>query len=208
MTSASAVARSFWRALVGTAAAIFLTAPQAFSFQLTFDGLQNGEPIDNYYDGGRGGFGSGPGPSDGITFTSNSLAEIIGLPPFPAGPVGNPVALFTGTGDYMNVPAGFDTSLSFYYYGTAPGSVTVFSGLNGTGRALLTVTLPPDATFLGAGGFFSGVAKSVDFSSATNDIYFDNVTSGAVVLPEPASLTLLGAGLLAMAAWLRRKKRS
>jgi hypothetical protein len=198
--------------LAGAASAV-LISPQAFAtatpFSLTFQGLQNSEPIVDYYDGGLGGFGSGPGPNYGVIFTSNSLAENISSPPFPPPvPPGNPVAFFTGTGDYMNVPGGFDTSLSFYYFGTSSGSVTVFSGLNGTGNSLLTLTLPPDSIFSPAGGFFSGTAESVDFSGSANNIYFDNITSaGSLVVPEPATLTVFGAGVLWMTAWARRSRR-
>src|SRR5581483_5833459 len=64
------------KVLGGTAAAaaLMIAAQSHAAIVLDFQGLQNNEPIDNFYDGGLGGFGSGPGPNDGISFTSNSLA--------------------------------------------------------------------------------------------------------------------------------------
>jgi hypothetical protein len=57
--------------------AILLPLPaQAGVVGLDFEGLQDLEPINNFYNGGRGGFGSGPGPSFGIVFSSTSLAVI------------------------------------------------------------------------------------------------------------------------------------
>ena len=210
--STTSAARSFRGTLLGGAAWVALMVPQAHATTLTFEGLQNGEAIDNYYDSGFGGSGSGPGPNYGITFTPNSLARNINSPtPVPPG---NTVAFFIGAGDYMNKAAGFGTSLSFYYYnpGTAPGTVTVYSGLNGTGNALLTLTLSPDFGFDAAGDFFPGTAESVDFSGSANNIYFDNVTFdiNALVVPEPTTLTLLAAGLLGVTAlfsqrWLARR---
>jgi hypothetical protein len=208
----SSLARSFRGMVFGGAASVGLMASPGSATTLTFEGLKNGEPIDNYYDSGSGGSGSGPGPNYGVTFTSNSLAFISksagGTGNFVnSPPPGNTAALFTGSGDYMNVPAGFMTSLSFYYDGAQSGSVTVYSGLDGAGSPLLNLTLLPDTSFAAAGGFFSGTAESVDFSGSVNEIYFDNVTfgTGELVVPEPASLMLLGAGLLGMMAWLSPK---
>src|SRR4051812_24420823 len=82
--------RRFLLALVmalGTA-----TAAHAAVVVLTFEGLQNLEPIENYYNGGLGGLGSGPGPNYGITFTSDSLAII--------------AASAGGSGNFSNNPSG------------------------------------------------------------------------------------------------------
>lgn len=149
----SSLARSFRGMVFGGAASVGLMASPGSATTLTFEGLKNGEPIDNYYDSGSGGSGSGPGPNYGVTFTSNSLAFISksagGTGNFVnSPPPGNTAALFTGSGDYMNVPAGFMTSLSFYYDGAQSGSVTVYSGLDGAGSPLLNLTLLPDTSFL------------------------------------------------------------
>ena len=41
---------------------------------LTFEGLKNYEEVENYYNGGKGSKGSGPGTNYGVTFSSNALA--------------------------------------------------------------------------------------------------------------------------------------
>jgi len=43
---------------------------------LTFEGFGDQEEIRDYYNGGVGSLGSGPGPSYGISFSSNALAII------------------------------------------------------------------------------------------------------------------------------------
>ena len=158
--STTSAARSFRGTLLGGAACVALMAPQAHATTLTFEGLQNGEATDDIIDNsGFGGSGSGPGPNYGITFTPNSLARNISSPtPVPPG---NTVAFFIGAGDYMNKPTGFGTSLSFYYYnpGTAPGTVTVYSGLNGTGNCAADTHPSPDSGFDAAGDFFPGTAE-------------------------------------------------
>ena len=114
---------------------------------LTFEGLQNQEPILNYYNAGLGGFGSGPGPAWGIIFGAESLALIDaddgGDGNFANEPSPKTTAYFlTGPGVVMNVPAGFDTGFSFFYASvTYSGSVDVWDGLDATGNLLASIRL-------------------------------------------------------------------
>ena len=41
--------------------ALAVASAQANTVVLSFEGLQNLEPVNNFYNGGTGGFGSGPG---------------------------------------------------------------------------------------------------------------------------------------------------
>jgi hypothetical protein len=195
---------------------------------LTFEGLQNNEPIDNYYNGGLGGDGSGPGPNDGITFTPDSFALISeldgGTGNFQNNPSGITSAYFLqGAGDVMNVAGGFTTGFSFYY--AAPffsGDVQVYSGPNGTGTLLQDLPLavtPTDTTlptqyntWVPIGVTFAGTAESAVFTGTANYIAFDDITLGSATpgnpsTPEPTSIvtwSLLG---LCAGAYRWRSKR-
>jgi PEP-CTERM motif len=204
---------------------------QASIITLTFEGLQDEESISNFYNGGTGGSGSGPGPNFGITFSPNSLAIIQnnqgGTGNFGGEPSPNTVAFFLSggpngaLGDVMNVAAGFTTGFSFFYSAANdPGSVNVWSGLNATGTLLATISLPVTANdgggcptnpganfcpFVADGVTFNGTAMSVDFGGTANQIGFDNITLGSSTptgsAPEPSTLLTLGGGLVLFAAF-------
>jgi hypothetical protein len=196
----------FKRALLAaTASAALLSAAEAHAsiITLTFEGLQNKEDILNFYAGGKGSLLSGPGPSDGITFSNNALTLIShaagGTGNFSNAPSGVTANYFlTGTSETMN-STGF-TSLSFDYssdsvnVGGVIPVATVYSGMNGTGSVLASLTLPDTGNNGPTNGFFnkwilenmtfSGTAESVVFAGHNNDIGFDNITVSAV--PAPA----------------------
>ena len=186
---------------------------------LTFEGLQDAEHVNAFYNGGTGSLGSGPGTNFGIQF-SNAVAFIDsdagGTGNFGGEPSPSTAITFLGaSATTMNVAAGFDIGFSFFYSAiAAPGVVRVWSDLDGTGTLLVELDLAltpfqgaPDPTgafspFLPFGVAFDGIAHSVDFSGSANQIGFDNITLGserpigaAQAIPEPGSLLLLAAGL-------------
>ncbi|MCH8345573.1 MAG: hypothetical protein IIC87_01440 [Chloroflexi bacterium] len=164
---------------------------------LDFEGLGNLERILNFYDGGFGGFGSGPGPDYGISFGPDALALIDadagGSGNFANEPSANTIAFFlTGPGVVMNVKNGFTDGFSFYYTSARVGTVTVYDGPNGTGNVLATVPVEkqyntcgaPDPTgafscWTAVGVTFSGTAFSVNFGGAWNQTGFDDITLGS-----------------------------
>jgi len=210
--------------------AVCSTAAFAGPVVLNMSGLGDEEAILNYFNGGYGGNGSGPGPADGIVFSSNSLAIISesqgGSGNFDNNPSGGPIAFFlSGSADTMDVAAGFNTGFSFYYSTIETGSVTVWSGLDGTGTLLATINLAANTPGAGCpagdpytycdwtevGVAFAGTAESVNFGGAANYIGFDDITigsqtaGGGPTIPEPSSLFLLGSGLIGFAGTLRSK---
>lgn len=202
---------------------------------LNFAGLNGNseEGPANYYNGGTGSLGSGPGPNYGITFGADAIS-CSGQPggscntaAIPGGPGAQIVFFVAGTGDLMNVAGGFDTGFSFYY--SSPfdtGTVDVYSGVNGTGTLLASINLPltPDGSgtagcdaepycpYEAIGVSFSGTAESVNFSGVANQIGFADITLGSQTaggggdVPEPGDLALFGFGLLAIGLGLARRR--
>jgi hypothetical protein len=154
----------------------------------------------NYYDGGTGSLGSGPGPNYGITFGADAIT-CSGQPGgtcntamIPGGAGANTLFFLNGSGDVMNKASGFTTGFSFYYSAASvPGVVDVYSGLNGTGSLLAQINLPVTGSGSGTSGCygtdycpytaigvtFAGTAESVNFSGTANYIGFADITLGS-----------------------------
>jgi hypothetical protein len=116
---------------------------------VTFGGLKNLEFINQYYDGGNGSLGSGPGPNFGLQFTANAQTIVSaskgGSGNFINNPGGSPVMFFqTGNTVTMTATNGVQTAVLFYYSALQTGSATFYAGPNGTGAILASVTLPPN----------------------------------------------------------------
>ena len=192
--------RFFFLSMLGALIPLTITSARADVFTLDFGGLQNGEEVLSYYDAGFGSLGSGPGPDYGITFTPSFLA-IFAVPPYGPDRVGE----LNGPSAVMDVEGGFTNLLSFYYQASDnSGLVTIWSGFDGTGSMLASFSLPAMAIWTPAGASFSGTAMSVLFTG-TPGIRLDDITNAGFVIPEPASLLLLGTGFVAGATVLRRR---
>jgi hypothetical protein len=116
---------------------------------VTFGHLKNLEFIDQFYNGGMGSLGSGPGPNYGLEFTSNAQAIVSaskgGSGNFINNPGGYPVMFFqTGQNIVVTPTNGVQTALWFYYSALQPGAFTVYSGPNATGNILASITLTPN----------------------------------------------------------------
>ncbi len=189
-----AIAATVFLSLTGVhvASASFIT--------LDFNSLQVGEAVLGYYDGGFGSLGSGPGPNDGITFTSDFVTEEGGI-----GASFQSEQLF-GTSGVMDVVPPFSGLFSFYYFNTgADGSVNLFSGPDGSGSLLETIDLPPSVGFTATGVTRPEPFESAVFTGDGGALVFDNITFGLQVVPEPSSWWLLCTVLVAMYLGWRKK---
>ncbi|WP_425092655.1 VPLPA-CTERM sorting domain-containing protein [Tropicimonas sp. S265A] len=224
---------SFLSAAALCAAALALPA-HANTITLDFEGLGvkqsvNGaeaiiEGVGDFYNGGLGADGSGPGVDFGVTFSDNALAiqdaDVDPSLPFNSGnfggePTPDTVLFFlTGSAATISFASGFDTGFSFFYSSiNFTGSIDVYSEVDATGTLLASLQLPttpfngaPDPTgqfspFVPIGVSFDGIAKSIDFGGTINQIGFDNITFGSATpgdvgtVPGGTSVIPLPAGM-------------
>jgi len=214
-----------------TAAAITLAGvgmASASTTVLSFEGLQDNEAIEEFYNGGTGSLGSS-GPDVGVSFAPNALALIDsdagGGGNFANEPTPDTIMFFlSGGSTVMNVADGFETGFSFFYTSTNnPGSVSVYDQVDAGGNLLGTLDLEalgsagdgdPTGTFdtwAQVGLDFAGTARSVDFAGSADQIGFDQITFGSSTpdpgvppIPVPAGLPLLVGGLAALGLIRRR----
>ena len=198
-------------AMVSLLTTIPAFANSAITF--TFSTLNNGEQALSYFTGGYGGMGSGPGPNCLINFSPNAV--VLGAAK------GN---LLSGNGTIvMNVHTEFANSIKLSYVTLAPEVVNVWSGYNGSGFLLATMTLMPNGScgsltrcsWRSTGEAFGGTAASVSFSGAGGEFGIGSIelggryagTSGAMAAPEPSSIVLLPTGLAGLIwIYIRRRK--
>lgn len=206
------------------AIALFGIQPAAATVNvINFDGLNGSvyETVLDYYNGGFGGAGSGPGPNYGVSFSSNAIVGCEQGTPCadtaaanaPSSP--NIMFFLSGPAATMDVAGGFTTGFSFYYsmqVGTT-GFVNVWSGLDGTGSLLASFALNPTpnpyTVFVPIGVSFAGTAESIEFGGVANFVAFDDVTFGSSTpggIPEPAEWALMLTGLAAAGGALRRRR--
>lgn len=156
--------------------------------------------------------------ADAVGLVNDGLGNGANGEYFTHAPSATGVLLGAGTDASINVGTGFVNSLSFFYSSSAAATdaVQIWSGLNGTGNLLASISLGANATsgcadsdfchFDQLVANFSGVARSVTFSPAYTAA-FDNVAlSATAAVPEPATSVALLVGLGALGLVARRRR--
>lgn len=191
-------------------AACLISAGPASAALVTidFESAPSFASIGNFY----GGLGVSFGP-DAQAVQNDALGPYFSHAPSPIG-----VMTTVGTDAAMNVASGFNGMASLYYSSTDAATVSIWSGLNGTGSVLGAFNLTNNAQgngcadspycnwSLSAFDLGSNVAKSITFGNAANIAGFDNVSVNEV--PLPAALPLLAFGLAGMGTLSRRRKQA
>lgn len=163
---------------------------------VNFGRLKDLEFVNQFYNGGTGSLGSGPGPNYGLTFTSNAQVIISASKGGSGGFINNPghypVVFFqTGSAATMTATNGMQKAIWFYYSALQQGLVTVYSGPNATGNILASITLPPNNS--GCTGYklcvwspvgipLSTTANSISFSGVPDYLAIDTIHLGSTLL--------------------------
>lgn len=179
------------------------TPALATTINIDFETAPSFAPVDAVYAG------------QGVTFRPDALGlqnDILG-PYFSNAPSPLGVMFAAGPDSAMNVDRGF-LEISLFYSASQAGSdaVQVWSGLDGTGSLLASLSLANNAqadgctdsaycNFNRLGANLSARAFSVTFGGAANVAVFDNVS---LTVPEPTSTLLVALGLAGV-AFVRRR---
>ena len=178
--------------------------PATAATTVTFEGLADRVLVNNYYNGGTASNGTS-GTNLGVAFAN--------FESFAGG--GNPastIAYNSVATASSNFAAGF-TTLNFLYGFFSSGTVSVFSGLNGTGTLLGTKTYSSNIAstsdvFSSGSVAFAGTAQSFILAGTTNNNALDNITFNAGAVPETATWGMMIAGFGMMGAAMRTRRRS
>ncbi|HZV67582.1 MAG TPA: PEP-CTERM sorting domain-containing protein [Telluria sp.] len=167
---------------------------------IDFDAVTSNARVNQFYNGGTDSAGAA-GTDLGVEFFNLVTANALAAP-------SQPRYVYNATGQALiNVDAGF-SAFAFAYGTMAPATLSVFSGLNGTGALLGSQTVNGAASAFGlASVAFSGVGRSVMLASLPSYAGLDDLRfTMASPVPEPAGWAMLLAGVGALGALKRRRE--
>ena len=155
------------------------------------------------------GYGSGPAVIDGLTFTSNDSMFVID-PAYYGFPY--PDGFFNADYTVPNVVTialpGSYTAVGFDFGSLFSGGASFDVTLGGLGPFTVSSTGSTADGVLDFAGFISTTSfntVTLSMPDAPNYNAVDNFSYGGAAIPEPASIALLGSGLLGIAGVLRRR---
>ena len=181
---------------LGLASPAFAATTLSVDFEKTWD---FGTEVGTTYAAAGAVFTNVLGLSNDVDFTYFSNA------PSPQGVAYVQLDGVVNTAAYLNVASGLTDGLSFFYSGIDTATISAYSGLNGTGTLLGTITLSATggdfSTWQHAVLNFAGTAQSFDLSGTNGVAALDNISS----VPEPSTYALLLAAGGALAIARRRR---
>jgi hypothetical protein len=187
-------------AFAGGALALCAGAANAV-ININFDAVTTFANVDGFYNGGTDSAGAS-GPNLGVGFVNFTTTTGFGETSQP-----NLAYVNSATG-VIDVAAGFDGRIAFTQGLFQPGSIDVYSGLDGTGTLLASASLPASNPLALApySLAFSGVAESVVFTEPFDATFgIDDLQLG---VPEPAAWTLILIGFGGLGAALRARGKT
>jgi len=213
-------------AAVLAAGLLAMAPPRAQATLLTFSGIVSGNSgayVDLYYDGGYACTNAsspcivhaGPGPNYGITFSDTAevfLATASSVHAFASTGLPSGTGVVDSTAPFtMSFMPGY-SSLSFYYASEICAVYNPCTAADETTVTILglgvdeTLTLPDALTYTEVSLDIPQAADALQFTNVSdNGVVYAAFTDIQVLVPEPASLSLLLAGIGALAVIRRRK---